>query len=149
MLGDTIAIEKSIDELNAIFEKYNASESDQERFLGLMYLNANDSIKAEEHYRKAFKLDPENLNRIIILARVLIESESNIEEGLALSEKGLNKSPDDLQLLRLKGLALDKLGNHEEALAIFHKADEMRIAYDWLLAGYIQEAKQALARKNQ
>jgi tetratricopeptide (TPR) repeat protein len=147
MLGDTVAMEKSIEEIRTMFEKYNVSESDEERYMGLMYLNANDSIKAEEHYRNAYRLDPENLNRIIILARVLIESGSNIKEGLALAEKGLKIYPDDYQLLTWKGAALHKLGKHEEALAIFNKVDENQI--DRLLKDYIQEAEQALARQNQ
>ncbi len=113
-----------------------------------MYLNANDSIKAEEHYRKAFKLDPENLNRIIILARLLIESEISIEEGLALAEIGLNLFPDDWELVRWKGLALHKLGKHKEALAILNHADEISIGYDRLLKDYIQEVEQALASQN-
>ena len=142
-------LNRSIEEIRAIFEKYNPSESDEERFIGLMYLNANDSIKAEEHYRKAYKLDPENLNRIIILARVLIESGSNIEEGLALTEKGLKICPDDWELLMWKGAALHKLGKHEEALAILNKVDENLIGYHRLLKDYIQEAEQALARQNQ
>jgi len=149
MLGDTIALNRNIEELRTEFEKYNISESGEEHFIGLMYLNANDSIKAEEHYRKAYKLDPENLNRIIILARVLIESGSNIEEGLALTEKGLKTYPDYWELLIWKGAALYKLGKHEEALAIFNNVDENTIGYIRLLKGYIQEAEQALARQNQ
>jgi tetratricopeptide (TPR) repeat protein len=114
-----------------------------------MYLLAKDTIMAEEHYRKAFKLDPENLNRIIILARVLIESGSNIEEGLALTEKGLKLSPDQYEFLTWKGAALHKLGKHEEALAILYKADENQIGYYMDLEDYIKETKQALASQNQ
>jgi tetratricopeptide (TPR) repeat protein len=148
MLGDTVAIKKSFEELRKAFEKYNATESDKERFIGLMYLMANDSVSAEEHYRKAYKLDPENLNRIVILARVLIESGSHIEEGLALTEKGLKLYPDNLNLLTWKGAALHKLGKHSEALAVLNKVDENFTGYHRLLKGYIHEAEQALAKQN-
>ena len=148
MQGDSLAIEKALSDLRAVFEKNNASESDRERYTGLMYLFAKDTLMAEKHYRKAYKLDPENLNRIIILARVLIESEINIEEGLALSEKGLNIFSDDWQLLKWKGLAFHKLGKHEEALTILNKADEMTIGYDRLLAGYLQEVEQAISSQD-
>ncbi len=148
MQGDSLAIEKALSDLRAVFEKNNASESDRERYTGLMYLFAKDTLMAEKHYRKAYKLDPENLNRIIILARVLIESEINIEEGLALSEKGLNIFSDDGQLLKWKGLAFHKLGKHEEALTILNKADEMTIGYDRLLAGYLQEVEQAISSQD-
>lgn len=148
MLGDSIAVEEHLSDLRAVFEKNNASESDRERYTGLMYLFAKDTLMAEKHYRQAYKLDPENLNRITILARLLIESESNVEEGLALSEKGLNLFPDDWQLLKWKGLAFHKLGKHEEALTILNKADEMTIGYDRLLAGYLQEVEQAISSQD-
>jgi len=148
MLGDSLVVKERLSDLKAVLDKYNASESDRERYTGLMYLFAKDTLMAEKHYRKAYKLDPENLTKIIILARVLIESEINMKEGLALSETGLNMFPDDWQLLMCKGLALHKLGKHEEALTILNKADEMAIGYYRLLAGYIQEVEHALASKN-
>lgn len=148
MLGDSIAVEENLSDLRAVFEKYNASKSDEERYIGLMYLIAKDTLKAEEYYWRAYNLDPENLNRIIILARVLIESGSNIEEGLTFAEKGLKIYPDDWQLLQWKGIALHKLGKNEEALTVLNKADEMTVGYNGLLKGYIQGVEEALARQN-
>ena len=110
-----------------------------------MYLCAKDTITAEKHWRKAYNLDPENLDRISNLTWVLIRSGINIEEGLELSQKGLKKDPDSDFLLWMKGLALHKLGKHEEALKILKEADEKCIGYNKDLKEDIKEVEQTVA----
>ena len=147
MLGDTIAVEKNISEIRSVIKRENAPKSIEEWVIGSMYLSAWDTIRAEEHYRKAYNLDPENLNRINNLTWVLIRSGINIEEGLELSQKGLKKYPDSDFLLWMKGIALHKSGKHEEALEILKKVDEMWIGYNKDLKKDIQEVEKAVANQ--
>ena len=149
MLKDTIAAEKSISEIRSLAKKYNASKSIEEYSIGYLYLCAKDTILAEEHFRKAYTLNPENLDFISKLAWVLIRPGINIEEGLELSLKGLKKDPDSYFLLWMKGLALYKTGKHEEALEILKEADEKYMGYLKDLKDDIKEVEQAIpSQKN-
>jgi tetratricopeptide (TPR) repeat protein len=145
MLGDTIAVEKSISEIRSMVKRDNSPESIEEFGIGYMYISAKDTITAEKHYRKAYNLDPENISRISNLSWILIRSGINIKEGLELAEKGLKKEPDRQFLLWMKGLALHKSGKHEEALIFLKEADEKTIGYLIELETDIKEAEQAVA----
>jgi TolB-like protein len=145
MLGDSMTAEKSITEIRTIIKKYNQPESIEEWSIGNMYLFAKDTIMVEKHWRKAYNLDPENLYRISNLTWVLIRSGINIEEGLELSQKGIEKYPDSPFLLYMKGLALHKSGKHEEALRILIEADEKYMGSRKDLKEDIKEVEQAIA----
>ena len=114
-----------------------------------MYLWAKDTITAVEHYRKAYNLDPENLDRISDLAWLLVRSGINTEEGLELSQKGLKKYPDNSFLLWIKGLALHKSGRHEEALEILKEADERWIGYNKDLKKDINEVERSCCQSKE
>jgi TolB-like protein/Tfp pilus assembly protein PilF len=145
MLKDDVATEKSLSEIRSIVKRYNAPKSIEEYSIGCMYLCAKDTIMAEKHWRKAYTLDPENLDRISNLAWVSIRSGINIEEGLELSQKGLSKDPDSYFLLWMKGLALHKSGKNEEALEILQEANEKYMGYLRDLKDDIKEVEQAVA----
>jgi TolB-like protein len=147
MLGDTIAAEKSISEIRSKVRKLNYPESIEEFAIGYMYLSAKDTITAEEHYRKAYNLDPENRDRISNLLWVLVRSGINIEECLELSQKGLKKNPEDTYFLWMKGLALHKSGKHEEALKILKKVDEKWMSYNKDLNKDIKEVEKVVANQ--
>jgi TolB-like protein len=147
MLGDSIAAAKSINEIRTIIKKYNQPQSAEEWLIGNMYLYAKDTIRVEKHWRKAYKLDPENLYRISNLTWVLIRSGINIEEGLELSQKGLKKYPDSPFLIYMKGLALHKSGKHEEALRILIEADKKYMSSRIDLKEDIKEVEQAVANQ--
>ena len=145
MLGDTIAADKSICEIRSLVKKYNYPKSVEEYGIGYMYICAKDTIRAEEHYRKAYNLDPENLDRIFNLILVLIRSGINVEEGLELSQKSLKKYPDNNFLLWMNGLALHKSGKHEEAREILEEVDEKFIGYNKDLKKDIKEVEKAIS----
>jgi TolB-like protein len=148
MLRDTLAFEKNISEIRLRVKRNNLPKSIEEFAIAYMYLSAKDTIAAEEHYRKAYNLDPENLNRISNLSWILIRSEINIKEGLELAEKGLKKEPGRHFLLWMKGLALHKTGKHDEALIVLKEADENRIGYKKQLEVDLKEVEQTVARLN-
>ena len=118
-----------------------------ERNLGLIFQDANIKDKAEEHFRKAFKLDPLSTDRIYWLARFLINNDINVDEGMELIRKGLEIQPDNTGLLGIKGWGYYKQGKYEEAILLLKKAQESG-GFDPELYQHIQEVEQALANKD-
>ena len=78
------------------------------------------------------------------LARLLVRSGINIKEGLDLAQDGLNKFPDNVSLLWVKGVAMNKLGKHNEALDILDEVNAKYSGYLRLLQNDILEAKEAV-----
>ncbi len=147
MLGDTLAAGNNISELRSYLSGNNYSKSFEELAVAYLYLSGKDTITAEKYSRKAYDLEPENTARIYNLSRILIRSGININEGLELAMKGLERAPDDLDLLWMKGLALHKLGKHEEALLILKEVFEKWTGYSNDLENDLKEAEQAVARQ--
>ena len=147
MLGDTLAAGNNISELRSFLSGNNYSKSFEELAVAYLYLSGKDTITAEKYSRKAYDLEPENTARIYNLSRILIRSGININEGLELAMKGLERAPDDLDLLWMKGLALHKLGKHEAALLILKEVFEKRTGYSNNLEKDIKEVEQAVARQ--
>ena len=145
MRKDIVAANEIISKISHEVKSLNLPESTEEFAIGSMYLWAKDTIIAEKHFRKAYNLDPENIERIINLAWLLIRSGINIEEGLELSDKGLNKYPDNINLLWMKGLALYKSGKYDEGLAILKEADKRYMGYLKDFKDDINNAQQAVA----
>jgi len=144
--GETLAAERNISALDSMVKKLGYPETIMEMIKGNLYYEAKDTSLAKEHLRRAYNLEPENRNRIYDLANVLIRYEVNVNEGMELVQKVLNDNPDLLGWRRLKGLALHKLGKHQEALEILRKAEEDWIGYHYLIVKDIQEVEKALTQ---
>jgi len=76
---------------------------------------AKDTLITEEHWRKAYNLDPENLDRISNLTWVLIRSGLILKKAWNYLRKALKNILIADSCLWMKGLALHKTGKHEEA----------------------------------
>jgi TolB-like protein len=143
---------KEADEILANYKakhkELGTSESALEAGLGGIYKNANIMDQAEIHYRKAYKLNPQNVDRIYELAYFLINKDINVTEGMELVEKAIDILPDNLILLRLKGRGLYKEGKFEEAVQLLRKVQEEWSETDYDLSIWLPEAEQALANQN-
>jgi tetratricopeptide (TPR) repeat protein len=105
-----------------------------------------DLKEAEEYYRKALSFEPENPIRMNDLAKVLIENERKLKEGLELIDKALKSSPDNWDVLDTKGWGLYKQGKYQEALKFIQKADSLKpIYYIHELFLHLEAAKMAVA----
>ncbi len=145
MSEDTNSVSEIIYEIRAACKKANLPESSEEWAIGKMYVHGKDTLNAARHFRRAYILNPDNPNRIRDLARLLVRSGIGIKEGLKLAQEGLNKFPDNISLLWVKGVALNKLGKHHEALDILEEVDSKYSGYLRLLQNDILEAKKAVS----
>jgi Tfp pilus assembly protein PilF len=113
-----------------------------------IYSQAGILDKAEEYYRKALSLDPENRNIMNYLGYFLIDKDVNINEGLELAEKVLKLNPDAMNASHNKGWALYKQGKYQEALVFLQKGWDLRmknVYYDHVTFLHLEAAKKAVA----
>jgi Tfp pilus assembly protein PilF len=142
---DTVTANKYIEKYISIHKSDSPSEEDIVLDLAFLYREAGILEKAEEYYRSALSLQPENPNIMNFLAWLLIDKEININEGLELIDKALELSPDDWYILDTKGWGLYKQGKYQEALEFFEKAWNLKPIYDHELFLHLEEAKKTVA----
>jgi tetratricopeptide (TPR) repeat protein len=145
-LGKDKAANKYIEKYIKFKKENSATEAEIKASLAQIYRDADKFDKAEDYFRQALSLEPENPERMENLAYFLIDKDININEGLELSNKSLGISPDNDRYLDTKGWGLYKQGKYEESLEVFNKC----LALTPPLSGYIhyvhiEEVKKAVA----
>jgi Tfp pilus assembly protein PilF len=108
--------------------------------------------KAEEYYRQALSLEPENPARMNNLAFFLIDKDRNIKGGMELVDKTLSLSPDYYEYLDTKGWGLYKQKKYKEALAILQRSWDLRMknaVYNHEAYLHLEVAKKAITSQNQ
>jgi len=117
--------------------------------LGNIYSDANIIDKAEEYYRQAALVEPDNKDYLNTLAYFLIDKDRNVNEGLELVDSVLKSNPDDFRYLHTKGWGLYKLGKYQVALNILQKSWDLRRdkgMYNHAAYLHLEAVKQALNR---
>jgi tetratricopeptide (TPR) repeat protein len=145
--GDTVATNGYIKNYISLSKERSSSDASIANNLALTYEEAGILNKAEEYYRQALSLEPENSERMNILAWFLFDKDRNIDEGLDLIEKALKLSPDDFYFIDTKGWGLYKQGKYEEALELLEKSWVLKPIYDHDVFLHIQEVKKAIANQ--
>ena len=120
--GDTVRATELINKRLKIAKEEGWSESRIETLLANLYNDAKSLDKAEEHYRAALKLDPNNYWRLYSLAFFLISNDRNINEGMKLINTAIEINPEEPFLLRTKGYGYYKQGKYQEALDLLQQA---------------------------
>jgi TolB-like protein/Tfp pilus assembly protein PilF len=92
------------------------------------WADAND--KAEEYYRKALSMRPENEQIMYEFANFLISHDRSVEEGMDLIAPLVEKYPANAQFLYVCGLGLSKQEKLQEARDVLNRAWELRPWYD-------------------
>jgi tetratricopeptide (TPR) repeat protein len=146
--GDTLEANESIKKFISLYKEISASDADISTGQAEIYAEANFNDKAEEFYRNAFLLEPENPTRIYNLAKFLIEKDRNINEGMELTEKLLKLNPDKyakFSYLDTKGWGLYKQGKPKEALELLESNWNLRPMYNIEASLHLEAAKKAVA----
>jgi tetratricopeptide (TPR) repeat protein len=147
--GDTVSANDYINNYISISKERSISDASIANNLALAYEDASILNKAEEYYRQALSLEPENSERMNNLAWFLIDKDRNIVEGLKLIDEALELSPDSHHMLDTKGWGLYKLGKYEEALKLLERSWELKPIYDHEIYLHLEAAKKAVtSQKN-
>lgn len=144
-----------IEKANTIMEEYKSirhnvlhcTEAMVSSGIGVIYSSAGMLDQAEDFYREAIQLEPDNLVWVRDFAWFLIDKEINIEEGIALSDKILELLPEYWPSLDAKGWGLYKLGKHDEALKLLKDSWDLKPAYSHTGYLHIQEVEKAVANQ--
>jgi tetratricopeptide (TPR) repeat protein len=147
--SDTASANKYISNYISRSKERSISDASIANNLALAYEDASILNKAEEYYRQALSLEPENSERMNNLAWFLIDKDRNIVEGLKLIDEALELSPDSHHMLDTKGWGLYKLGKYEEALKLLERSWELKPIYDHEIYLHLEAAKKAVtSQKN-
>jgi tetratricopeptide (TPR) repeat protein len=146
--GDTVAANGYIKNYISRSKERSASDASVANSLALVYEEAGILNKAEEYYRQALSLEPENPIRMNNLAWFLINKDRNIDEGLKLIDKALELSPDSYYMLDTKGWGLYKQGKYSEALELIRKSWELKPVYNHELYLHLEAAKKVVDGQN-
>ena len=149
-IEDTIEAENYIQKYISLRKERSASEGDIKIGLAGIYNRAGILDKAEEYYRQALLLEPENPERMNSLAYFLIDNDRNINEGMELIDKALELSPDNYAYLHTKGWGLYKQGKYKEAIEILQKSWDLRMEkaiYNHEAFLHLEAAKKAVANQ--
>jgi tetratricopeptide (TPR) repeat protein len=145
--GDTIKANRYMDKYISGCRDNSSSEASIKIRLSNIYSEAGIPDKAEEYCRQALSLEPENTAMLYSLAYLLIDGRRNINEGLELISKALEKQPDNYLFLDTKGLGLFKKGKYKEAVEILEKAWSLKPYYNHEIYLHLEDAKNAVSRQ--
>jgi tetratricopeptide (TPR) repeat protein len=140
-----------INQYISIRKEKSVSEASIINGVAEIYSNAGFLEKAEEYYRQALSLEPENPVRMNTLAYFLIDKDRNIGEGLELVNRALELNPEDYEYLHTKGWGLFKQGKSREASDLLQKSWELRrekAVYDHEALLHLEAAKKVVSGLN-
>jgi tetratricopeptide (TPR) repeat protein len=143
--GDTVTANRCIRNYISLSKERSVSDASILNNLASAYEEAGILEKAEEFYRKAISLQPENPIRLNNLAWFLIDKDRNINEGMELIDKALKLSPDEYYMLDTKGWGLYKQGKYSEALDLIQKSWNIKPLYAHEIFLHLEAAKKAVA----
>ncbi len=142
--------EGKIEEYKFIRKEQAATDAVITASLASLYWQGQVLDKAEDYFRKALSLEPDNPMRMNNLGWFLIDTDRNIKEGLEINDKALGLSPDNHYYLDCKGWGLYKLGKYNEALVVLQKSWDLRMkvaSYSHTPFLHLEAAKKAVANQ--
>ena len=150
---DTIAANRYIKRfISACKEKWSSSEAELTGVLGLIYSEEPDIIyldKAEEYYRKALSLEPDNPRRMNTLVNFLIENNRNLNEVSGLMDKAMALGQNKIDYCNYsnnKGWGLFKQGKNQEALEVLQKTWDEAPFKLYSIKSHLDEVKKTLSQ---
>jgi tetratricopeptide (TPR) repeat protein len=146
--GDTVAAKRYKEIGISYMKSMSLSDAIIASVFAFLYSEAGLMDNAEDYFRQAISLEPENPELLNALSYFLIDKDRNINEGLELADKALVLNPENYNYMHTKGWGLFKQGKYQEALDILQKSWDLRRQYAiynhdaWL---HLEEAQKAVA----
>lgn len=148
-LKDTVRINQIMEEyLDYRHNITNCPEALISNDIGYIYTQVGQLDEAEKQYRLAIQQAPNNVNFHFNLAKFLIDEDIQVDEGIEIVDRLLERFPDQWALTSYKGWGLYKKGKLDEALELLRKGWENKPIYNHLYFMHLQEAEQAAAEGN-
>jgi len=97
-------------------------------FIGNIYKEIGDTTAALDNYKEGLVKFPDNVNLYIELINYYL-TKGNVTEAGGFIEKALEKDPTNASLWFVYGFGLDENGMHDDAIAPFKKALELKPDY--------------------
>lgn len=143
--GKTKAADEYIDKYRSIRRENSWSNSDITAGLAWIYYESAIYDKAEEYYRMALSLEPQNPERINSLAWFLIDKDRDVIKGLELADKALEMDPDNYLYLDTRGWGLYKQAKYKEAYEILERSWELKPVYDHEVFIHLEASRKAVS----
>ncbi len=154
-MGDTVKANEFMERIKFRFNDESGKENFLEITLGTIYQDANILDKAEEHFRKAYEANLQKNDSVqkgsfdpgYCLARLNINNDADVKEGMDIVNKNLEINPENSLFLGIKGWGLFKQGKYEEAIKFLKMSEQKSIFFDLEVYQHIQEVEKAISRK--
>ena len=148
---DTIASYRYINKFkSACKEKWSSSEADIKHYLAWIYWEESDEVyhdKAEEYFRKALSMEPEDPDKMTDFALFLIDKNRNLDEVSDLMDNAMKLAKDKVDYynyLDTKGWGLYKEGKYKEALEVLQKTWDEAPFKLYAIRSHLEEVKKAV-----
>ncbi len=148
-MGKTKKMNILIDQYITILKNKEISESDILYSLGILFLES-DNLKAENYFRDALKLNPDNVTKKGALAHILVfykVSTRSIQEAMILLEDVLQKESLNPKFLHLQGLVYFRQERYVEAQEYLEKASNLYPEYNHPLQLQINQVNEILKNR--
>ncbi len=154
-LGDTL---RAQDEDHAAIAAYtkalDLTDKDDTRawFLyfsrGISYSQEGDSVAAEEDFRAALAINPDQPQVLNYLGYSLVEEQRKLDEALDMIERAVAASPASGYIVDSLGWVYYRLGRYEEAVVQMERAVELE-AVDPVVNDHLGDVYWAVGRKRE
>ncbi len=115
---------------------------------GIAFSQDGDSVAAEEDFRAALAINPEQPQVLNYLGYSLVEEQRKLDEALDMIERAVAASPDSGYIVDSLGWVYYRLGRYEEATVQMERAVELE-AVDPVVNDHLGDVYWAVGRKRE
>jgi tetratricopeptide (TPR) repeat protein len=145
--GDSIKASYHLAEIREVLEQLGWSEGNILAWYAGAYGKGESFERAEDYYREAYSLKPQDDHFIYEFAHFLISNDIDLKEGMELITPIAEKYPGNASYLYSYGLGLYKLGEYEKSLKVLWQSWDNNPYYDHKAYRLRNEIEDILERK--
>ena len=115
---------------------------------GIAYSQDGDSVAAEDDFRAALAINPDQPQVLNYLGYLLVEEQRKLDEALDMIERAVAASPDSGYIVDSLGWVYYRLGRYDEAVVQMERAVELE-AVDPVVNDHLGDVFWAVGRKRE